>query len=76
MTTAREFHSQNTGAFADQAAAVAYLSQNAHGGWTVRDEADNRGGFFQNRKAALKFVQREFGRDAQIISAEASLRLN
>ena len=56
-----------------QAAVLAYLSQNANGGWSVRDEADNRGGLFQNREAALKFVRREFGREARVVTAAPQL---
>lgn len=44
-----------------------HLRETARGAWVVRDEANSRGGHFRDRKAALRFVRREFGHSAHII---------
>lgn len=45
-----------------------HVSETPKGAWIVRDEADRRGGFFQDRRAAYRFIRDEFGRDAEIIA--------
>ena len=76
MTATTQIRHVETTDAETQAAICAYLNQNATGGWIVRDEADTRGGLFQNRKAALKFVRNEFGREARIITEATPQRLH
>lgn len=56
-----------------------HVSETSKGTWIVRDEADRRGGFFQDRRAAFRFIRDEFGRNAEIVArptltAVASIR--
>jgi hypothetical protein len=47
------------------------MRETATGHWTVRDEQDRKGGIFYTRKAALAFIRREFGNDAEIVMEAA-----
>jgi hypothetical protein len=44
------------------------LRETRLGTWVVREESDRRGGSFFTLRAALKFIRREFGADAQVIT--------
>jgi len=50
-----------------QSGISAYVSQAPSGTWLVQDEMDRRGGRFNDRKAALKFVRDEFGPNTDIV---------
>lgn len=45
-----------------------HVSETPKGGWFVRDEADRRGGFFQDRRSAFRFIRDEFGQNAEIVA--------
>ena len=45
-----------------------YLRETRLGTWVVREESDRRGGSFFTLGAALKFIRREFGADAHVIT--------
>ena len=45
----------------------AHVLEGPAGLWTVRDDLDRRGGLFNDRKAAFKFIRREFGENAEVI---------
>ncbi len=53
----------------DQPAAFAHVYEGPSGTWIVQDDMDSRGGMFTNRKAAMKFVDGEFGPETKIISS-------
>ena len=47
------------------------MRETATGHWTARDFEDRKGGIFYTRKAALSFINREFGADAEIVMEAA-----
>ena len=53
--------------FANSQASRAHVFEGPGGLWTVRDDEDRRGGLFNDHKAAMKFVRREFGLNAQVV---------
>ena len=52
-----------------QRSSTVYIFPAKSGAWIVRDEDDRKGGMFTTRKAATRFIKREFGKTTSIINA-------